>query len=133
MEAGMGLIEAKEREIRGNETDSNWTWPKNRASKGEIRKLIAAALEIVVKFFFKNFLYTFGGDVYEQGFGGPIGARLTMAVYRLVMQSWHEHYREILKCSKIEELLGGIYVDDGRAIVRKLELGSRFNLDKNVL
>ena len=52
-------------------------------------------------------------------------------VSRLVMQSWYEKYREILSCSKIEELLGGIYVDDGRCIVRKLKLGSRFVKEKN--
>jgi len=38
VEAGMGSIEAKERRIRGNETNSNWTWPENRATKLEVRK-----------------------------------------------------------------------------------------------
>ena len=53
-----------------------------------------------------------------------------MAVFRLVMQSWYEEYRKILNVSNVRELLGGIYVDDGRAIVRKLELGTRFNEEK---
>ena len=130
VEAGMGSMEAKEREIRGNQKESNWTWPCNKATKREIKKLVAIALEIVIKFFFENFIYTFGGEYYMQGFGGPIGARLTMAVSRLVMQSWYEKYRKILKDSDIQELLGGIYVDDGRAIVRKLQLGSRYNKEK---
>ena len=130
VEAGMGSTEAKEREIRGNSKESNWTWPNNKAIKGEVKKLAAIALEIVIKFFFENFVYTFGGEFYKQDYGGPIGARLTMAVSRLVMQSWYEEYRKILNVSNVRELLGGIYVDDGRAIVRKLELGTRFNEEK---
>ena len=66
----MSSTEAKEREIRGNLKDSNWTWPSNKASKREIKKLVAIALEIAVKFFFENFLYKFGGEVYLQSFGG---------------------------------------------------------------
>ena len=90
VEAGMGSIKAKEREIRGNELNSNWSRPDNRATKEELKKRIAMALEICIKFFITNFLYTFGGECYLQGFGGPIGARLTMAVSRLIMQDWYE-------------------------------------------
>ena len=121
-----------ERNIRGNEKKSNWSWPQNRATEKEKRKLVAAALEIAVKFFFDNFIYTFGGDCYKQGFGGPIGARLTMAVSRLIMQAWYESYSGILSKSKIRELLRGIYVDDGRAVVRKMELGTRYNKETGV-
>ena len=95
IEAGIGYLEAKEREIRGNEKNSNWTWPQIKASKKEIRKMVAIALEIVVKFFFSNFLYTFGGELYQQSFGGPIRSRLTMAFSRLAMQAWYEKYRDI--------------------------------------
>ena len=58
--------------------------------------------------------------------GGPIGARLTMAIARLVMQEWKENYDHILKKSNIEELLSGIYVDDGRSLHRKLKIGEWF-------
>ena len=93
----------------------------------KFRRLVALSLEICIKFFFSNFLYTFGGECYLQGYGGPIGARLTMAVSRLVMQAWYEKYKEILDNSHIEELLKGIYVDDGRTVARKLMLGTRYN------
>ena len=92
------------------------------------KKLIALAMECAVVFFFKNFTYTFGGEIFLQTSGGPIGARLTMAVARLVMQEWKCNYTKILENSQIEELLSGLYVDDGRAYQRKLRLGERFNL-----
>ena len=128
-EAGMGSIEGKERKIRGNKVDSNWTWPEVRLDKTDIRNLVAVALEIAINYFFTNFVYSFGGESYVQGFGGPIGARLTMAISRLVMQAWYEEFKEILDMSNIEELLSGIYVDDGREILTKLKLGYRFEED----
>ena len=54
-------------------------------------------------------------------FGGPIGARITMAVAKLVMQSWRDEYKEIMERSGIEELLSGLYVDDGRSYHRKIQ------------
>ena len=33
---------------------------------------------------------------------GPIGARVTMAVTRLVMQYWGEGYQSIMRISKLE-------------------------------
>ena len=84
-------------------------------------------LEIAINFFFTNFVYTFGGEFFLQKFGGPIGARLTMAVSRLVMQAWYDEFKEILKNSNIEEKSKGIYVDDGRDIVTKLKIGTRYN------
>ena len=49
---------------------------------------MGAALEISVRFFFKKLTYMFGGMVYLQLYGGPIGARLTMCVARLLLQHW---------------------------------------------
>ena len=93
---------------------------------------MALAIKRAVVFIFNNFTYTFGGDLFVQLFGGPIGARITMAVARLVMQEWKEQYDKILERSGIEELLSGLYVDDGRAYQRKLRWGERFceNLKK---
>ena len=89
-------------------------------------KMLALAMEQAVIFFFTHFTYTFGGKIYLQQGGGPIGARLTMAVARLVMQEWKEAYDIILENSNIEESLSGLYVDDGRGVLRLLELGERF-------
>jgi len=75
---------------------------------------------------FTNFIYTFGGENYIQGFGGPIGARLTMCASRLVMHDWHENFVMRLKQSKFFEKLGGLYVDDGRNMYEVFECGTRF-------
>ena len=50
------------------------------------KQLMGLAVELAVVFFFKNFCYTFGGKKFIQIDGGPIGARLTMAVAQIVMQ-----------------------------------------------
>ena len=80
----------------------------------DIYLLMAILLEIAVNSFFRSFVYTYGGEYFIQGDGGPIGARLTMCVARLVLQDWYESFRAILDQSKIGEHLRGLYVDDGR-------------------
>jgi len=50
-----------------------------------------------------------------------------MAVARIVMQAWKDKFDIILKNSKIEELLSGLYVDDGRSFHRKLDFGERYD------
>ena len=62
-------------------------------------------MEIAVKFFFTHFTYTFGGDIFIQMFGGPIGARLTMCLARIVLQQWREDFLVIIEKSELRELL----------------------------
>ena len=91
-------------------------------------------LEISIKFFFENFVYTFGNEKFLQSQGGPIGARLTMCIARLIMQDWWTSFYEILKDANIEVYMRAIYVDDGRLIVEILKKGVYFdeNLGKFV-
>ena len=105
--------------------ESKFRWPSSMdlISNNVKKKLMGFAMEVAVCFFFRNFTYTFGGDIYVQVFGGPIGARITMAVAKLVMQDWKDHYDQILENSGITELLTGLYVDDGRTFQRKLKWG----------
>ena len=109
--------------------ESRYEWPRiiDFLSRDVCKKLMGLAIEIVIVFFFKNFTYEFGGETFLQLFGGPIGARLTMAVAQLVMEDWKEKFDEILKKSNIIELLSGLYVDDGRTFQRKLLPGERFD------
>ena len=93
---------------------------------------MAALLKIAVKFFFDHFVYKFGGQDILQCFGGPIGARLTMCIARLVMQEWWDCFKEILDRSNIEQKLRAIYVDDGRLVIRKLGIGVRFNKENMI-
>ena len=95
-----------------------------------IRKLMGAALEVAIRFFFCNFTYTFEGEIFKQMTGGPIGARITMCVARLVLQQWRDDYAKILMKAGIDELLSKIYVDDNRNVVKKLKPGQRFDEEK---
>ena len=132
-ESGIGSLECKKRKLDIDSPKSCWDWPPVEVSEREKITLLSIALEISVKFFFENFTYTFGGEFYVQSSGGPIGARLTMALARLVMQSWGENFSRILKKNNIGEYLRGIYVDDGRNIIDILSNGIRYEKKKRSL
>ena len=88
-EPGMSSEECLKRHLEPIYDDgslSSWTWPKEPTSQ-EINVLMSILLEISVRFFFQNFVYTFGNQAFLQSSGGPIGARITMAAARLVMQN----------------------------------------------
>ena len=85
-----------------------------------IRQIVGLVVEIGVKTIFSNFCYTFGGKIYLQLQGGPIGARVTMAVAQLVTEYILERYRDIFLESRVEDFRlwnVSIYVDDSRTIV----------------
>ena len=119
-------------EVRGRKYKSSWLWPEREPTASETRKLMAIMLEISVVFFFEHFVYTFGGENLLQSKGGPIGARITMCIAKLVMQDWWDSFENILKKSSIQQLLRSIYVDDGRMIVEKLLPGVRFDKEKKL-
>ena len=108
--------------------ESSFVWPQtiDFIPRKIMQKLMGLAMELAVTFFFKNFCYTFGGKKFVQMDGGPIGARVTMAVARIVMQYWKDKFNFVLKNSNIEELLSGLYVDDGRSVQRLLSYGERY-------
>ena len=129
VESGMHSGECMKRHLVLDKKDSCWIWPDNEISNDDRRELLAISIEISIKFFFKNFMYNFGGEDLVQEDGGPIGARLTMAVAHLVLQEWSEKFSKIFNESGIRELLRGIYVDDGRNVVRKISNSMRFDAD----
>ena len=115
--------------------EQKFRWPSviDVIGKRTKAKLMAFAMQKAVHFFFKNFMYHFGGETYLQMDGGPIGARLTMAIARLVMQQWKEDYNLILEKSKITEYLSALYVDDGRSLQRKLIFEERFDVEEKII
>ena len=53
----------------------------------EIRRdLLGLVVQVAIQVLLQNFCYTFGGRIYHQLWGGPIGARITMAVAQIVME-----------------------------------------------
>ena len=103
-----------------------WEFPDRYPTDGEKRELLARMGEIGLRAIFENFMYKFTGKNYLQMSGGPIGARVTMAAARLVMQDWSEQHKIILTKAQLEIWLFNGYVDDGRQGTGKLEMGMRF-------
>ena len=65
-----------------------WIFPQVVLSEEEKRYILAAVVGIVVEILFSTHLYTFGGEIYLQKDGGPIGLRCTCAIARVVMCMW---------------------------------------------
>ena len=83
-------------------------------------------VEVGIRALFTNFCYTFGGEIYQQQAGCPIGARITMAASRLRMQDWGENYSMIFWRSYIYTYLKPKnYVDDVRQATEEIERGNR--------
>ena len=58
-------------------------------------KIRARVAEIGVRVLFEHFVYRWGGELYQQKSGGPIGCRVTIAVARIVMvRGLHGDIRE---------------------------------------
>ena len=103
------------------------------ATEEEQRKLLAAALEIGVRTAFSTHLYQFGGKIYHQKDGGPIGTRLAGAAARLVMAEWGDRLRDILMKEGVPVFLAACYVDDVRMITGVIPEGWRWNNKKKKL
>ena len=120
---GMQNKEVKGKKKNGQKT---WTFPKAKPTEYQKKVLGAKMGEIGVRVVWTNFMYEFGGYTYLQGAGGPIGARLTMACARLVMQEWSEEYKNILTRSGLDIDAHAGYVDDGRQATPAFIRGTRF-------
>ena len=80
---------------KGN-IQKQWYFPRIAITEEQKRDIISRCTEIAVRTLFENFTYNFGGVTYLQAKGGPIGARITMACARMVIQDWGEKFSGIL-------------------------------------
>jgi hypothetical protein len=115
-----------------DEEEKQWCYPKAVPNRRERKMIVARVAEIGTRAVFENFTYQFGEDIFQQMSGGPIGARVTMAAARIVMQSWSRSYRDILLRSglRLTDMSG--YVDDGRQSGTTLRRGMKFDRDEKV-
>ena len=88
---------------------------------------MAACLEIGVRNAFALHLYQFGGRLYHQKDGGPIGMRLAGSVARIVMGEWAGRMMKILKDNNIKVWLAAYYVDDVRFLTSIIDKGFRWD------
>ena len=71
-------------------------------------------------------MYQFGGLIFRQGFGGPIGLRLTSMVARIVMDKWAKDFLQRTQDAGMRLHLFAKYVDDVNVVMGMLRLGMRW-------
>ena len=113
--------------------EDKWIFPSREPSETEKKSLIAACLEIGVRTSFQNSVYQFGGKYFLQSTGGPIGARVTMAVSRIVMYQWGKNLQKILREAEVKIWMDSLYVDDYRTLITALRPGLRWDQEKGKL
>ena len=63
-----------------------WEFPNIVLEDWEKKAILAAVIRLATQTMFKKHYYTFGGKIFHQSGGGPIGLRGTCAVARIIMQ-----------------------------------------------
>ena len=63
------------------------------------RRILGKAIEVGVKLLFTTFAYTFGGKIYQQLDGAPIGTRIACAAANLVMEYVWDRVRALFRDS----------------------------------
>ena len=73
---------------------SKWkdTDPEKDLSEEHKRKLLSIVVKIAIINIFANHVYQFGGRIYKQILGGPIGLRLTSMIARIVIDAWSKQF-----------------------------------------
>ena len=74
--------------IKKGKVEDQWVFKTKEVTRTQLLEIVGRCLEIALRFIFGNFTYNFGGKIYLQKEGGPIGNRLTMACSRIIMQDW---------------------------------------------
>ena len=70
--------------------NDQWLLSAAEPTEEEKRKLLAKGLEVATKALWRTHLYKFGGKIYHQRSGAPIGARASGAGARVIMNSHDE-------------------------------------------
>ena len=117
---------------RGKEPgdQEQWIFPRVTLTDAEKREIIAEVVAIATKAMFQQHFYKFGGKVFHQTQGGPIGLRGTCAVARVVLQLFDIKWKHRLAGLGITTWQVMRYVDDSRAILPPIRAGWRLNNGK---
>ena len=109
-----------------HKNDEMWKFSHFEPTKEEKKKLLAKGVEIAVKMMYNSHLYTFGGKVYKQRSGAPIGLRGSGASLRIIMNLWDSKVLDLLENINWTVRIGFCYVDDIRKLLRAIKLGWRW-------
>ena len=119
---------------RGKETgdQEQWVFSNVVFIKEEEEQLIIEVLKIAVKTLFTKHFYKFGGRMFQQSKGGPIGLRATCAIARAIMQLFDIKWETKLQELAIQIWLNSRYMDDGRTFLPPIKPGWRWEGGKVV-
>ena len=95
-------------------------------TEAEKKQIIAEVVSLATRAMFRNHFYKFGGRVYHQAQGGPIGLCGTCAVARMVMQSFDAKWGRRLQRLGVVTWLNFRYVDDSRSLLPPIKAGWRW-------
>ena len=111
----------------GRGDQEQWRFPLVKLTEEEKRMIIAEVTKIITEAMFDTHIYTFGGKMFKQKKGGPIGLRGTCAIARLIMCHWDLKWKEVMRRNRItlEEYMR--YMDDGRAFLSPIRSGWRWS------
>ena len=130
--------ESDMRDIKvGGETIQVEKWTNARVPKREEgHKMIGLMIVKAMATVMSNHTYRFGGKMYKQTDGGPIGDEMAQAVARVVMLWFDEKFEEDCKKDGTELLFYMRYVDDGNMLAltpedqEEIENGEENDVDK---
>ena len=106
--------------------DFRWRFPVadyNVISEADKRKLMAKGLEVAVRTMYDTHLFSWGGRVYHQLHGGPIGLRGSGSSCRITCNLMDRHVMKELEAIKNIPKVNYRFVDDTRALVRGVKDG----------
>ena len=106
--------------------DENWSYPTQEFTKIQRKTIVATMVQIGVLTMMNTHLYEFGGKIFLQKDGGPIGLRATCAVARVVMNFWDAKWMNVMEENQISRDLEDRYMDDIRVILMALKAGWRW-------
>ena len=78
-----------------------WRFPSVTLTAREKLLVVAEVIKICTEVMFNNHLYTFGGKIFKQKKGGPIGLRGTCAIARLTMSYWDRMWKRKMEENRI--------------------------------
>ena len=103
-----------------------WVFPRVTLTPEDKLEIVGTVLSIATTSMFHHHYYSFGGKMYRQDGGGPIGLRGTCAIARLMMQIFDEKWEGRLKELCIRIWLNTRYMDDGRTAMPPIKPGWRW-------
>ena len=109
------------------EDENKWIFPDRDPGPVQLRLLLAACLGIAVETIFRLHTYRFGGSLWEQVSGGPIGLRVTAVVAKIRMIRWMRELKDTLTTNGVDPMLAGFYVDDVRLVTPQIPPGVRWS------